>query len=161
CRGTVTGSQPAGAAGTQRGAWRPRQSGQGSSREVGMRKITGLGLAGLVVVGLVSGCSGSANGPAGGAVRDSARGAAGPGPAAPPQAGSGSAPGRNAPPAGNATNGNASARIAPARALVRTADLTVAVRDVVAQSRRAVVIATEAGGDMYGEQLNTGTTPAE
>src|SRR5262249_57554427 len=106
--------------------------------------------------GACGGGRSAGRGPRGGAgVRASGGGGAGPAPAA-PQAGGGSAPGRNAPPAGNA-----SARMAPARALVRTADLTVAVRDVVAQSRRAVVIATEAGGDMYGEQLNTGTTPAE
>ena len=114
-----------------------------------MRKIRTLGLAGAVMLALASGCGGS-NLSSGGAGNGGSTQA----PAA------GGAPGKSTSGAGGGGGGgNASARIVPDRALIRTADLSVTVGSVSEQAARATQIATAAGGEVYSDQRDNGGTP--
>jgi hypothetical protein len=108
----------------------------------------------MVVLALVSGCG---SGPSNRSNSETASG--GGAQAAPP----GSAQDRSAASDGGKGTGsgagNASARIVPDRALIRTADLSVVVEKVAEQAARAIQIAAGAGGDVYADQRNNGSTP--
>ena len=121
-----------------------------------MRRVGAFGLAGMVVLALVSGCSsGSSNsgGSTSAGAADSAKAPALSG-GAPDRSASGGGTGK----AGGNGAGNASARIVPDRAQIRTADLSVTVERVAEQASRATQIAVAAGGEVYSDQRNTGST---
>jgi hypothetical protein len=128
-----------------------------------MRTWRGLAVAGVALLGLVAGCSGGGNngnsGGSGAAERvagpqDAAGGPAKAAPGADSDGGTSSGGNSN----GSGT-GNASARIVPDRALIRTADLSVRVGDVAEQARRAVQVATAAGGEVFSDERGNSGTP--
>jgi acetolactate synthase regulatory subunit len=133
------------------------------------RRGTALATVAAAAAGLalLAGC-GSGNSPAGGAGMPAsadgpAEGSAQRAPGPQPPAGTGLQPG--APGASgqdSKQSGGGSAQAAPVlrtRALIRTAELTVAVDDVAAQAQRVITIALDAGGDIYADQRDSEGRP--
>jgi Domain of unknown function (DUF4349) len=118
-----------------------------------MRKIAGLGIAGVVLLAWATGCSSGSNSAQSGAAGAQAPASGGAGRAEAPA----SQPGASASGRSSGTAG----RVTADPALVKTAELSVTVADVAAQARRAALVATEAGGDVYAGQRNYGPTSAQ
>jgi Domain of unknown function (DUF4349) len=142
-----------------------------------MRAWRGWALAGAAGLALLAGCGGGFNG-ASGANNGGAGNAVAP--AAPPQADS-AAGGTNGGTSnggsestgtggtGTGGTGKASPRspgaqgapLVDTRALIRNAELTVAVKDIPAQAEKAIDIVTGAGGEVFSEDRKLDSVPAE
>jgi hypothetical protein len=143
-----------------------------------MRAWRGMALAGAAGLALLAGCGGDLNGAnAGGGAGKAVA------PAAPPQADSavGTSPNGGSPQNGGSSSegsgtdgtgggtGKASPRspgaqgspLVDTRSRIRTAELTVAVKDIPAQAERAVEIVVDAGGEVFSEDRKLDSEPAE
>jgi Domain of unknown function (DUF4349) len=143
-----------------------------------MRAWRGMALAGAAGLALLAGCGGDLNGAnAGGGAGKAVA------PAAPPQADSavGTSPNGGSPQNGGSGSegsgtdgtgggtGKASPRspgaqgspLVDTRSRIRTAELTVAVKDIPAQAERAVEIVVDAGGEVFSEDRKLDSEPAE
>jgi hypothetical protein len=105
-----------------------------------MRKIAGLGMAGVVLLALAAGCSASSKPSASSGAAERATAADGAGQAGAPAPQPGGSTGTKSP----ATAG----RVTADPALIKTAEMSVTVTDVAAQARRATLIAIAAGGEV-------------
>jgi hypothetical protein len=127
-----------------------------------MNRWRGLALVGAAGLALLAGCSGgnSDNAGGGGAAVAPAAGAQERAPdsvAVPHDTGSGTSSGGGT----KADPPNHASPLVNTRALIRTAELTVAVDDVTGQAQRAIGIAVEAGGDVYSDQRNNAGAAAD
>jgi Domain of unknown function (DUF4349) len=112
------------------------------------RSVAVLGAAGLA---LLVGCGGGPGNSSGNAFSNASGGAA-------RQDAAAAAPAAKAPAATDATDAplTQGAPVVSTRALIRTAELSVAVDDVSGQAQRAAQITADAGGEVFSDQRTTG-----